>query len=108
MTVASPPLNITELEEVDISVSILSPAVPLEYEDTGDLLRKLQIGVDGVILRYGNNQATFLPQVWEQLGAAEDFMAHLSLKAGLPKDAWRNEGVEVYTYQVENFAEASR
>lgn len=103
-----PPLHITELKDIAISISILSPAVPLEYEDAGDLLGKLRTGVDGVILRYGNRQATFLPQVWEQLGKAEDFMAHLSLKAGLAKDAWRNEGVEVYTYQVENFAEASR
>ena len=101
------PLLATEFERVAISISILSPAVPLDYEDAENLLGKLRIGVDGVILRYGNNQATFLPQVWEQLEEAETFMEHLSTKAGLAKDGWRNEGVEVYTYQVENFAEGN-
>lgn len=103
-----PPLGAAELEDVDISVSILSPALPLVYEGAADLLGILRVGVDGVILRYGNNQATFLPQVWEQLQDAEEFLAHLSLKAGLARDGWKNEGIEIFTYQVENFAEESR
>lgn len=103
-----PRLSAAELEDVNISVSILSPALPLAFEGAEDLLEKLRVGVDGVILRYGNNQATFLPQVWEQLQDAEEFLAHLSLKAGLARDSWKNENIELFIYQVENFAEGSR
>jgi len=102
-----PPLGAAELEDVDISVSILSPALPLAYDGAEELLEKLRVGVDGVILRYGNNQATFLPQVWEQLHDSEEFLAHLSLKAGLARDAWKNESIEIFTYQVENFTEGA-
>lgn len=102
-----PPLEAEELEHVEISISILSPALPLDYTSAEELLQKLQVGVDGVILRLGNNQATFLPQVWEQLEDKEEFMAHLSLKAGLARDSWKSESIEVHTYQVVGFTEAN-
>ena len=35
----------------------------------------------------------------------EDFLKHLCLKAGLPRDAWRDAATEVSTYQVQHFEE---
>jgi AmmeMemoRadiSam system protein A len=100
-----PSLTATELSEVTIEVSVLSEPRRLEASGAEDLLRRLRPGVDGVVLRKEGAGATFLPQVWEQLPRTEDFLKHLCLKAGLPRDAWRDAGAEVSTYQVQHFEE---
>jgi AmmeMemoRadiSam system protein A len=99
------PLQAAELPDVHIDISILTPPRPLEYEDARDLLAKLRPGRDGVTLRDGWRGATFLPQVWEQLPNPEQFLGHLCLKAGLPKNAWREKKLSIETYQVQCFAE---
>ena len=45
--------------------------------------RQLRPGVDGVVLQYGQQRATFLPQVWESLPEPRAFVAALKHKAGL-------------------------
>ena len=99
------PLTEKELPKVEIEVSILSEPQPLEYNDADDLINKLRVNIDGVIIRKGHASATFLPQVWEQLPAPEEFLSHLCMKAGLPSKAWRNTKIEVLTYQVQYFEE---
>jgi hypothetical protein len=100
-----PPLKAKELDRVDIEVSILTDPQPLEYRDSKDLLSKLRVNVDGVILRKGAYSATFLPQVWEQLPQPEKFLSHLCTKAGLPSDTWEKGHLEILTYQVQYFEE---
>ncbi|MBW2064518.1 MAG: AmmeMemoRadiSam system protein A [Deltaproteobacteria bacterium] len=100
-----PPLSKEELEKVKIEVSILTEPRPLDYEDAQDLLEKLSPGVDGVIIKKGYHQATFLPQVWEQLPDKKEFLTHLCLKAGLNGDEWKKGDLEVLTYQVQAFEE---
>jgi AmmeMemoRadiSam system protein B/AmmeMemoRadiSam system protein A len=98
-------LSAAELDRTEIEVSILTKPLPLAYRDTRELIQKLRINVDGVIIRKGHTSATFLPQVWEQLPRPEDFLTHLCTKAGLPSDAWKNCELEVLTYQVQYFEE---
>ena len=98
-------LSVAELDRTEIEVSILTIPQPLAYRDTQDLIQKLRINVDGVILRKGHASATFLPQVWEQLPRSEDFLTHLCQKAGLSPDAWKRSELEVLTYQVQYFEE---
>jgi len=100
-----PPLKKDELDRVDIEVSILTEPKPLEYRDHKELLSKLQVHTDGVILRKGLASATFLPQVWEQLPQPEKFLSHLCLKAGLPSDEWKKGHLDILTYQVQYFEE---
>lgn len=102
------PLSVEEFSKTRISVSVLTPAVPLSYEDGDDLTAKLRPGVDGVILRAGRNSATFLPQVWEQLPDPNDFLDHLSLKAGVAREVWRTGEAEILLYQVQDFKEENR
>ena len=59
-----PPLSEEELDDLEIEVSLLTEATPLEFSDSHDLLAKLRPGIDGVIIRDGIHTATFLPQVW--------------------------------------------
>lgn len=100
-----PKLTVEELARVHIEISILSQPQSFPYRDGADLVARLRPGIDGVILRLGHNSATFLPQVWEQLPRAEDFLAHLCQKAGLLPGAWMDSHPEVATYQVQHFEE---
>ncbi len=100
-----PPVGSRELDDLHIEISILSIPQPLSYDGPGDLIAKLRPGVDGVVIERDWNRATFLPQVWEKLPDARQFLEHLCLKAFLPADAYRHPGLNVYTYQVEKFEE---
>ncbi len=100
-----PPLKARELDQIDIEISILTEPQPLAYTDSVDLLSKLRVDIDGVIIRHGGASATFLPQVWEQLPRKEDFLNHLCQKAGLTSDMWRTSKLKVLTYQVQYFDE---
>ena len=99
------PLAKEELGRTEIEVSILTEPQPLVYRDWQDLIKKLRVHVDGVIIRKGHASATFLPQVWEQLPRPEEFLAHLCIKAGLSSQAWKNSELQVLTYQVQYFEE---
>jgi AmmeMemoRadiSam system protein A len=100
-----PPVSRSELAQIEIEVSRLTAPVPLVYADAEDLLAKLRPQVDGVVLKYGGRQATFLPQVWEELPAAPEFLSHLCRKMGASADLWRQAKPEVLIYRVEEFSE---
>jgi len=99
------PLDKEEWKRVKIEISILTDPKPLSYSDADDLLKKLRPGIDGVIIKKGYHQSTFLPQVWDQLPRKEEFLNHLCLKAGLNGNEWKRGGLEVSTYQVQAFEE---
>ena len=99
------PLSQDELDRTEIEISVLTEPQPLEYRDGQDLIQKLRVNVDGVIIRKGHYSATFLPQVWEQLPEPDDFLTHLCRKAGLSSEAWKSSKLEVLTYQVQYFEE---
>lgn len=99
------PLSREECERIKIEISILTEPKKLSYRGADDLLNSLRPGVDGVIIKKGYRQATFLPQVWEQLPDKKEFLTHLCLKAGLDGYAWKKEKLEVSTYQVQAFEE---
>jgi AmmeMemoRadiSam system protein A len=56
-----PQVRPAELPTIEIEVSILTPAEPLDYDGPEDLVRKLKPGEDGLVLADGFRKATFLP-----------------------------------------------
>jgi AmmeMemoRadiSam system protein A len=100
-----PPVQPGEVASLHIEISRLTPAHPLEYADTEDLLAKIHPGVDGIILQGGGRRATFLPQVWEQVPDKEEFLSHLCMKMGASANLWRTKKLGVLIYQVEEFHE---
>lgn len=101
-----PPLSERELNGVQLEVSRLTRPIPLEYKDANDLLSKLRPNVDGVIVRDGSQRTTFLPQVWEKIPDAAEFLNNLCHKMGASPDLWRKKHLDVLTYQVEEFHES--
>ena len=91
-----------ELHVTDIEVSVLTAPKLLEYSDVEDLKKKIKPNIDGVILKLNSNQATFLPQVWEELPEFESFFGHLLSKAGIPMDSFKNHPT-IYVYQVKKY-----
>lgn len=98
------PLTLAELELTDIEVSVLSPMQPMHFSDEAQALSQLRPGVDGVVFEFERYRSTFLPQVWEQLPAPAEFMAHLKRKAGLPANFW-HPGVRLQRYTVRHWSE---
>ncbi len=98
------PLVATELEHTDIEVSWLSPMLAMRFDGEADALAQLQPGIDGVVFEFGRHRSTFLPQVWEQLPSAAEFIAQLKRKAGLPADFWSAE-VRLQRYTVAKWKE---
>lgn len=99
-----PALTVPELGETHIEVSVLSAPEPLPFANHADAVARLRPRVDGVILQYGNHRGTFLPQVWEQLPHAADFLAHLVRKAGLPA-GWWDDSATLSRYTVTAYEE---
>lgn len=99
------PLTQAELPTTRIEVSVLSPSTPLIAQSEALALAQLRPGEDGVILEYGIQRATFLPQVWEDLSAPRAFLAALKRKAGLAENFWSAD-LRLRRYSVEKWAEA--
>ena len=77
-----PPLRALELEDLEVSISILTRLRPLAFACEADLVRRLVPGRDGLVLRAGALRATFLPSVWKELPDPWDFLRELKLKTG--------------------------
>ena len=99
-----PSLTQKEFDGITVEVSILSEPELLEYDSIDDLKSKIRVGIDGVVLKHSVYQATFLPQVWDQLPTFELFFSHLCQKAGMEADCL-SRIPEILTYQVEEYKE---
>ena len=78
---------------------------PYELIDEPD---DIVLGRDGIVLRKNGRSSVYLPQVAPEQGwTLEETLNHLSMKAGLPQDAWRS-GAQLLTFQAEVFSEEDR
>lgn len=100
-----PPVTVSELPSLKIEISRLTLPQKLDYITPTELPLHLRAGIDGVVIKEGQHRATFLPQVWEKLPSADEFLSHLCLKMGAPVDLWQNKVLDVFVYQVEEFSE---
>lgn len=91
------PLTANELDNLQISVSILSSIERIVFKDERDLLS--QIYPHGVILVEGDKRAVYLPVVWEQLPDKQVFLNSLKEKAGLASDYF-SRTIEAYKFET--------
>ncbi len=98
------PVSIDELNDITIEISVLTPPEPLSFDHPDELVAALRPGEDGIILKQGFRQSTYLPQVWEQLPGRVQFLESLALKGGMARDEWKT--AEVQRYQALHFSES--
>ncbi|MEA2077149.1 MAG: AmmeMemoRadiSam system protein A [Candidatus Marinimicrobia bacterium] len=94
------PLLESELDDVEIEISILSELkeVP-KYRD-------IIIGSHGILLKQGMRQAVFLPQVAPEQGwNLETTLKHLCRKAGLAPKAYKDVNTKFEVFTAEVFSE---
>lgn len=100
------PVSESELDEIVIEVSILTPPQKLEVSDPLEYPNKIKVGRDGLIVKHSFFSGLLLPQVPVEQGWDETlFLTYTCFKAGLPRDCWRRKDVEIYTFQAEIFEE---
>lgn len=91
-----------ELEDLSIEISILSPMTPIRPDE-------VQIGKHGLLVVSGANRGLLLPQVATEHGLTrEQFLEETCAKAGLPRDAWGHEDVQLFGFTCEIHADDVR
>jgi len=94
------PLTLSELEEADIEVSVLTP---LERAESPE---QVEVGVHGLYIKSGGRTGVLLPQVpMEQGWNRRQYLTNLCFKAGLSGDCWTNPRTELYLFTAIVFGE---
>jgi MEMO1 family protein len=93
------PVEIDELADITIEISVLTPLKKIKSPD------EIILGKHGIYMKKGYNSGTFLPQVAKSNGwTKEEFLGHCSRdKAGMGWDGWKT--AELYTYEAIVFGE---
>lgn len=94
-----PKVTAAECPQLHIEISVLTPpTVIASYEE-------IELGRQGIVLKKNNRSAVYLPQVAPEQGwNLTETLTHLSQKAGLPPDAWK-EGAQFLVFEAEVFSE---
>jgi len=91
-----PPVRPEEVRELEIEISVLTPLRKIKDID------EIVIGRDGLIIRKGWRQGLLLPQVATEYGwDVRTFLEHTCLKAGLPRNAWKDPDAEIWAFSAE-------
>ena len=90
-------IQLSELEDIEIEISVLSPLQ--RADDPLDL----ELGRHGIYIKKGASNGCFLPQVATETGwTKEEFLSKCcSMKAGLSPDAWKKRDIDVYIFTSE-------
>ena len=95
-----PPVTKDEFDDLEIEISVLTPI--REIED----INEIEVGKHGIIIERGGYSGLLLPQVATDYGwDRETFLEHTCNKAGLPTDAWKQEGTKIKIFSADIFHE---
>ncbi len=100
------PLTKGELGKLEVEVSLLTAPEEVGYDSVDSLRRQIAVGEDGIVLEYGKQRATYLPQVWEQLSNFDNFFTSLCQKSGLGQGCLSLHP-KVSRYHVKKYSEKS-
>lgn len=99
------PVQINELDDITIEVTILTPPKLIEGK-ANERPGKIQIGKHGLLVKFGPASGLLLPQVATEYNFdAREFLSQTCIKAGLTPDMWLDKRAEVYTFEGQIFAE---
>ena len=102
------PINLNELDNLIFEVTVLTPPIEINVEKYEDYLSIIKVGRDGLIVENKQCSGLLLPQVPKEYGwDIEEFLAHTSEKAGLEKNAWKDQDTKVSRFEGIIFKEES-
>jgi len=88
-----------ELPLLALEVSVLTPPEPIAPQD-------VEPGVHGLIVRHCGRSGLLLPQVATHHGwDRETFLQYTCVKAGLPRDAWKEPGATLLAFTAVVFTD---
>ncbi len=93
-----PPLDESEWKDTEIEISVLTPMQKI------DDIKEIEVGVHGIYVEKGLDTGLLLPQVAVEYGwDRTTFLEYACMKAGLPKDAWKMKGTNIYIFSADVF-----
>lgn len=89
-----PPVSVEELKDLEVEISVLSPLKKINNPHL------IKVGKHGLIISKEDKKGLLLPQVpVENRWSRETFLQQACLKAGLPRNAWK-EGADIYIFEA--------
>jgi AmmeMemoRadiSam system protein A len=93
-----PNVSAEELKDIEFEISVLTP-----IRKVADI-EEIVVGRDGIIISQKWNRGLLLPQVatdygWDRI----TFLEQTCNKAGLPKNAWKDDGTIIEMFSAEVF-----
>lgn len=93
------PLTLAELERTTIEISVLSPLEVVHRFDA------IKIGRDGLMIKVDMHSGLLLPQVAVEHGWTNmEFLEQTCLKAGVPKNSYKDKAAEIYKFSAQVFS----
>ena len=94
------PVNVDELENIDLEISVLSPLKKIND------VNKIEVGKHGLVIKRGYSRGLLLPQVaveynWDR----ETFLNQTCRKAGIGADKWKDPATEIFIFSADIFGE---
>ena len=87
-----------EFEHIEVEISMLSPLERVHK------FSNLEVGKHGLMIKMDFNSGLLLPQVATEQGwDGKEFLEQTCLKAGLPKNSYRDKYAEVYSFTADVF-----
>jgi AmmeMemoRadiSam system protein A len=95
------PLSSDELSDLEIEISLLSSLEPVASD-------AIEVGRHGLVVQRGSCRGLLLPQVAsERHWQWQRFVEETCVKAGLPRDAWKDPATRTFAFTAEIFSEAT-
>ncbi|MBI5741569.1 MAG: AmmeMemoRadiSam system protein B [Nitrospirae bacterium] len=90
-----PPLGPEEIKDIDVEVTVLSALEPCNDKN------EVEVGRHGLYIVKDDRSGILLPQVPVEQGWERDtFLRQVSIKAGLPGDAWKEADLYRFTAEI--------
>ncbi|HTQ56959.1 MAG TPA: AmmeMemoRadiSam system protein B [Bryobacteraceae bacterium] len=95
-----PPVTLKELGSLEYEISVLSPLRRVLD------VKQIRLGRDGLVLKRGESEGLFLPQVpVEQGWDRPTYLEQLCHKAGLPPGTWKDDEADLFSFTALVFGE---
>ncbi|UCE24660.1 MAG: AmmeMemoRadiSam system protein B [Candidatus Zixiibacteriota bacterium] len=93
-----PPVTAVEFDRLEYDISVLSPLE--RVHDLGEIV----VGRDGLMIKLDLHSGLLLPQVATENGwDRTEFLEQTCLKAGLPKNSYKEKHAEIYRFSADVF-----